>query len=337
MRRTVFLGTGHYLPSKVVTNADLAEPLQTSDEWIQQRTGIKERRFVDFEKEPMGSAELGARAARAAIADAGLSAADIDCIIHGTLTPDKAFPGDGVLIQAKLEIPAGVPAFDVRNQCCGFLYGLQMADAFIRLGWYRRILLIGAEIHSTGLDLTPRGRDVAVIFGDGGGAAVLGPGEEGGDRGVLSSRLHADGRYAHLLHTSYPTSAVMPRIDLEQLPDPAIVFPQMNGKRVFKFAVERLPEVILEVLAAEGLTVGDLDLLVPHQANRRINEAVQRRLELPPERVVHNIERVGNTTACSIPLALDEAVKGGRVKPGQLLCLAAFGSGFTWGAALVRW
>ena len=335
MSRTIFLGTGHYLPPKVVTNDDLAAQMDTSDEWIQQRTGIRERRYVDFDTEPMGTSDLGTRAAAAALADAGVSKDDVQCIVLATLSPDKAFPGDAVHVQAKLDVPAGVPCFDVRNQCSGFLYGLQMADAFIRQGIYDNVLLIGAEVHSSGLDFSDRGRDVAVIFGDGGAAVLLGRGDDD-DRGILSVHLHADGRFSNVLETQFPSSAVNPRIDHAQL-DQGLHYPHMEGKLVFKNAVVRMPEVVTEALEANGLTTEDIKLLIPHQANLRISEMVQRRLKLSDDQVFNNIQVYGNTTACSIPLALDEAVKQGRLERGDLLCLTAFGAGFTWGAALVRW
>lgn len=336
MLRATITGTGYYLPPRVVTNHDLAQMMETSDDWIVQRTGIRARHHVDWKNAPMGSAEMGARAAAVALESAGLTPQDVDCIVYATLSPDRAFPGDGVLVQQKLDVPAGVPAFDVRNQCSGFLYGLQMADAFIRLGTYRRILLIGAETHSSGLDFTTRGRDVAVLFGDGAGAVVLEAREEE-RRGVLEVRVHADGRYADALHDSYPSSAVFPRIDEEQLPDPAVIYPQMQGKQVFKHAVTRMPEVVHEVLDAQGLGPQDLDLLIPHQANLRISEMVQKRLELPDEKVFNNIMQVGNTTAASLPLALAACAREGRLRRGGLVCLCAFGAGFTWGAALIRW
>lgn len=335
MPATIILGTGHYVPDREVTNNDLAQQLTTSDEWIQQRTGIRARRMVDFQHAPMGSSDLGARAGKAALDDAGVDAQEIDLVIHCTLSPDRAFPGDGVLVQAKLDIPAGVPALDVRNQCSGFLYGLAVADAFIRLGTYRRVLLIGAEVHSSGLDFTDRGRDVAVLFGDGAAAVVLGPSTDH-NRGVLSVRLHADGRHADELTCVYPSSAEMPRVTADKL-DEGLQFPRMNGRNVFKHASTRMPEVVLEVLAQQGLAPADLKLLVPHQANLRINEMVQQRLGLRDDQVFNNIQKYGNTTAASIPLALDEANAEGRLHEGDLVCLAAFGAGFTWGAALLRW
>lgn len=336
MARTVFLGTGHYLPDRVVTNDELSQRMDTSDEWIQQRTGIKTRRHVDFDKEPLGSSDLGARAGKAALEDAGISKDDVDMIIYATLSPDRAFPGDGVLVQKKLDIPAGVPALDIRNQCSGFLYGLSVADAFIRNGTYKRVLLIGAEVHSSGLDFTDRGRDVSVIFGDGAAAVVLGPNEKDDDRGVLSVHLHADGRFSDELHCSYPSSAEMPRVTADRL-EAADHYPQMNGKNVFKHAVVRMPEVVKEALELNHLTTEQIKLLIPHQANLRISEMVQRRLKLNDDQVFNNIMDYGNTTAASIPLALDQARKAGRFDTGDLLCMVAFGAGFTWGSALIRW
>ncbi|MEZ4272762.1 MAG: beta-ketoacyl-ACP synthase 3, partial [Myxococcota bacterium] len=230
---------------------------------------------------------------------------------------------------------AGAPAFDIRNQCSGFIYGLQMADAFLKTGAYRHILLIGAEVHSTGLDFTDRGRDVAVLFGDGAAAVVLGCADNS-SHGLLCTHVHADGRFAEALQIASPSSAVMPRISEADLIE-GKHYPQMEGRLVFKHAVQRMPEVVMEALHAEGLTTQDIDLLIPHQANLRISEMVQRRLELPDDKVFNNIQRFGNTTACSIPLALSDALQQGKLKSGDLLCLAAFGAGFTWGAALIRW
>lgn len=335
MPNAVFLGTGHFLPDRVVTNDELAKLMDTSDEWIQQRTGIQQRRFVDFDKEPMGASDLGTRAAQNALDAAGMSKDDVDCIIYATLSPDKAFPGDGVLVQAKLDIPAGVPAFDIRNQCSGFLYGLQMANAFIRQGVYKNVLLIGSEVHSSGLEFADRGRDVSVIFGDGSAAAVLGASDDN-ERGVLGITLHADGRFAEVLETSYPSSALNPRVTKEML-DTGAQYPKMQGKLVFQNAVQRMPEAVSKVLAEHNAEPKDIKLLIPHQANLRISEMVQRRLKLRDDQVFNNIQKYGNTTAASIPLALDEAIKEGRLDKGDLLVLTAFGAGFTWGAALVRW
>jgi 3-oxoacyl-[acyl-carrier-protein] synthase-3 len=336
MPRTVVLGTGHYLPERVVTNDDLAKRFDTSDEWIQQRTGIKTRRYVDFDKAPMGSSDLGARAGTAALEDAGISKDDVDLIIYATLSPDRAFPGDGVLVQAKMDIPAGVPALDIRNQCSGFLYGLSVANAFIQSGTYKRILLIGAEVHSSGLEFADRGRDVTVIFGDGSAAVVLGAHDGDDGRGVLDVTLHADGRFSDELHCSYPSSAQNPRLVKEKL-DEGIHFPQMNGKNVFKHAVVRMPEALGGLLQKHHLTGEDVKLLIPHQANLRISEMVQRRMKLRDDQVFNNIMDYGNTTAASIPLALHQARQQGRFAEGDLVAMAAFGAGFTWGAALIRW
>ena len=335
MPSTVFLGIGHFAPDRVVTNDELATQMATSDEWIQQRTGIVERRMVDFKNAPMGASELGTRAAQNALQNAGVSAQEIDFIIFCTLSPDRMFPGDGCLMQAKLDVPAGVPALDVRNQCSGFLYGLAIADAFIRNGTYKKVLLVGAEVHSSGLDFSDRGRDVAVIFGDAGAAAVLGATEDA-NRGVLSVELHADGRFADELTCLYPSSAEFPRLTAERLAE-GDQFPKMNGRNVFKHASVRMPEVVQSVLATHNLNPADLKLLITHQANLRISEMVQQRLGLSPDQVFNNIQKYGNTTAASIPLALSEAVAQGRLEKGDLVCFAAFGAGFTWGAALLRW
>lgn len=325
-----FLATGFDVPSRVVTNADLEGMMDTSDEWIRQRSGIEERRWV----EPgQAGSDLGAAAARMALEQAGMEADEIDCIIVATLTPDHFFPGTGVFLQRKLGL-TDVPCLDVRNQCTGFLYGLSVADAWIRVGQYRRILLVGTEVHSTGLQKTTEGRDTAVLFGDGAGAVLLAPGEEG--IGVLAVRVHADGRHAEKLWLEAPASAYDPLISHEYI-DRGLVYPKMEGREVFKHATVRMPEAVEEVLAEAGLALDEVDLVIPHQANLRISQAVQKRLGLPDEKVYNNIQRYGNTTAASIPIALHEAVAEGRVKEGHLVALAAFGSGFTWGAALVRW
>jgi 3-oxoacyl-[acyl-carrier-protein] synthase-3 len=263
-----------------------------------------------------------------------VAAAEIDLIVYATLSPDKQFPGDGVGVQALLGIPAGVPALDIRNQCSGFLYGLSVADAYIRAGIYQRILLIGSEVHSTGLDFTDRGRDVAVLFGDGAGAVVLGPTSHP-DEGLLAVTIHSDGRFNEALKLDAPSSARMPRISEDDL-TAGRHYPSMQGREVYKHAVQRMPEVLLQVLETQGLTPGALDLLVVHQANLRIAEAVAKRLELPDAKVFNNIMRYGNTTAASIPIAIDEARELGRLKAGDLLGLAAFGAGFTWGGAVWR-
>ncbi|MDP7040310.1 MAG: beta-ketoacyl-ACP synthase III [Myxococcota bacterium] len=335
MPNAAFLGIGHYLPEKVVSNDDLAQLMDTSDEWIQQRTGIKTRHYVDFENNPMGASDLATLAAKNALDNAQITTDEIDLIIYATLSPDRFFPGDAVFVQSKLGIPAGVPALDIRNQCSGFIYGLNIANAFIQSGQYQKILLIGSEVHSTGLDFSNKGRDVAVIFGDGAAAAVLGPSDDP-ERGVVHVNMHADGRHADELHCPYPSSAEMPRATPQAIEE-GRHFPLMNGKNVFKHAVSKMPESVKEALNATGLTSEDIKLLIPHQANLRIAEMVQRRLKLRDDQVFNNIQKYGNTTAASIPLALSEAVQEGRLEKGDLLCLTAFGAGFTWGAALIRW
>lgn len=330
MTGSTLLGMGHFLPPRVVTNNDLAGLMETTDEWITQRTGIRERRWIDGD---VGASELAEHASREALAEAGLEPKDIDLVLFATLSPDLNFPGSGCLLQARLGIP-GVPAMDIRNQCTGFLYGLKTADAFIRSGMAKHVLLVGAEVHSTGIDVTTRGRDVAVLFGDGAGAAIVGPTE--GESRVIDSELHADGRYAEILMVEAPASRLNPRLTAEMMAE-GRHFPKMDGRSVFKHAVERLPEVIKSILAKNGYTLADVDVLVPHQANLRINEMVARQLGFPSEKVVNNIHKYGNTTAASIPIALHEAVQEGRVKKGQLVLLAGFGAGLTWGASLVRW
>lgn len=331
MPRTAILGTGFHVPSRVVTNHDLAALMDTSDEWIQERTGIAERHWVV-------PGETGAAMAREAslmaLEAAGMQAAEVDAIILATLSPDHFFPGTGVFLQRELGLES-IPALDIRTQCTGFVYGLSIADAWIRCGQYRTVLLVGVEIQSTGLDLSTRGRDMAVLFGDGAGAVVLGATDDPG-RGVLTTHLHADGRQAEILWCDAPSSARHPRMSEEDMASPRR-FPSMEGREVFRHAVTRMPEAVEEALASTGLSASDIDLLIPHQANLRIAEGVRRKLGIPEDRVFNNIQRYGNTTAASIPIALAEAVRAGRLERGDLLCLAAFGSGFTWGSALVRW
>ena len=330
MIRSRLTGIAFHVPPRVVTNHDLEQLMDTSDAWIVERTGIRERRFVDA---GTGSSELGIEAARRALADAGRTAADVDFVIFATTTPDWMFPGNGVLVQQALGL-GHVGALDVRNACSGFLYSLSVADAFVRIGRYRCVLVIGAEVQSTGIDLTTAGRDMAVLFGDGAGAAVVEPCEDG--RGVLAWSLHSEGAFAQDLWCEAPTSRVPGRVTPEMLAERRHI-PSMNGRQVFKNATTRFPEVIQEVLAAAGHTLDEVALVVPHQANQRIGDAVAQRLGLPPEKVFQNIQRYGNTTAASIPIALTEARDAGLVKPGDLVVLAAFGAGFAWGAAAIRW
>lgn len=329
--RTAIVGTGFHVPDRVVTNDELTRFMDTSDEWIRERTGIRERRWV---REGTTSAAMAADASRMALEEAGLSAGEVDAIVLATLSPDHFFPGTGVFLQRELGLDR-IPALDLRAQCSGFLYGLSVADAWIRVGQYRTILLVGVEIQSTGIDLSTGGRDMAVLFGDGAGAAVL-QATEDPDRGVLSTHIHAQGEHAEILWCDAAASSRHPRIGPDDLAQ-GRHYPRMNGREVFKHAVSRMPEAVEEALAANGLGTEDIDLLIPHQANLRISQMVQRRLGLGDDRVFNNIERYGNTTAATIPIALAEAVREERLSPGDLLCFCAFGSGLTWGSALVRW
>jgi 3-oxoacyl-[acyl-carrier-protein] synthase III len=331
MPRTAFAALGTYTPERVVTNEELTRYMETTDEWISQRTGIRERRWVS---PGMGNSDLALEATKRALDAAGWKATDIEAIVYATLSTDHMFPGDGCFLNAKLGIP-GVPAIDVRNQCTGFLYGLSVADAWIRTGMYKRILLVGSEVHSTGLDVSTRGRDVAVIFGDGAGVALLEATDEP-DRGVLSCHLHADGRFAKELWIDAPGAAYHPRLTKEMV-DGEAIYPHMEGQKVFKHAIVKMPEVMREALKQNGLTTQDLKLVIPHQANLRISEMVQKSLDLRDDQVFNNIQKYGNTTAASIPLCLAEAVEARGVKRGDLVGLCAFGAGFPWASALIRW
>jgi 3-oxoacyl-[acyl-carrier-protein] synthase-3 len=330
MLRSRLTGIGFHVPPRVVTNHDLEQVMDTSDAWIVERTGIRERHFVDPDT---GSSDLGIEAARKALADAGRSPADVDFVIFATTTADWMFPGNGVIVQERLGLGT-VGALDVRNACSGFLYALSVADAFVRIGRYRCVLVIGAEVQSTGLDLSTAGRDTAVLFGDGGGAAVVEPCEDG--RGILSWALHSEGASARDLWCEVPTSRIAGRVTPEMLAE-GRHFAKMNGRQVFKNATTRFPEVIHEVLADAGRALDQVALIVPHQANQRIGDAVAQRLGLPPEKVFQNIQRYGNTTAASIPIALTEARDAGLVKPRDLVVLAAFGAGFAWAACAMEW
>jgi len=331
--RARILGLGTFVPARTVTNHELSGVMETSHEWIVERSGIEERHWVEPED---GNYTMGVKAARAALADAQMDASEIDCIIYATLSPDYFFPGCGVLVQRELGI-GHVPAFDIRQQCSGFIYGLQMADVFIRAGQYKNVLVIGGEVHSRGLDKTTRGRTVSVLFGDAAGAAIVGISDDP-DSGILISRVHSDGSDAECLAMQYPGMAAgreqyVTHDDIDE----GRIYPNMEGQKVFKNAVKRMPEVIQEVLEAQGMTVADIDMLIPHQANLRINEMVAKQLGIDATRVHNNIQKYGNTTAATIPLCLSEARDLGKVKKGDLVCLVAFGSGFTWGSVLMRW
>jgi 3-oxoacyl-[acyl-carrier-protein] synthase-3 len=330
MPRTHFLGTGLAVPDRVVTNDELSQVMDTSDEWIRTRTGIQQRRWV---REGETNAALAHAATLKALDAAGLEPSAIDAIVYATSTPDHFAPGGGVYLQRLLGVGA-IPSIDIRNQCSGFVYALAIADSFIRVGLYRHVLVVGAEVQSTALDVSTAGRNTAVIFADGAGAVVLGPG--GDDRGILAFDLHGDGAHAEKLWVDAPGSMYHPRMSVGQIEE-GRQYLQMDGKEVFRHAVVRMPESVSAVLAAAGHTTGDLDLLVAHQANLRIAEMMQKALGLRDEQVYNNIMWYGNTTAATIPIALDECVRSGRLKRGDLVALTAFGSGFLWGSALVRW
>jgi 3-oxoacyl-[acyl-carrier-protein] synthase-3 len=331
MNRARITGTGMYAPEKVVTNFDLEKMMDTSDAWIRERAGIIERRFVDSE---VGAAGLAYEAAKMALENAQLEPKDIDLIIFATLSPEYQFPGSGVLLQEKLGLP-GIPALDVRNQCTGFIYGLSIADQYIKTGMYNRIMVAGAEVHSTGLDMSTRGRDLAVLFGDGAGVAIVESSDDS-DSGILSSHLHADGRFAKELYIENPGCLHIPRFTDEMFEDGSI-YPYMNGRQVFKQAVVRFCGAIEECLNANNVSPDQVKLVIPHQANQRITEAVAQRFGYSMNRVYSNIHKYGNTTAASIPIALHEALMEGKIEKGDYVVLVAFGSGFTWGSILMRW
>ncbi|MCB0714991.1 MAG: ketoacyl-ACP synthase III [Chitinophagaceae bacterium] len=349
MPKSIIAGIGMYVPENVVTNNDLLKYMDTSDEWIRERTGIEERRYAHRTRET--TTTMGVEAAQIAIERAGITAQEIDFIIFATLSPDYYFPGCGVLLQRAMQMKE-IGALDVRNQCSGFVYALTVADQFIKSGMYKNILVVGAEKHSFGLDFSTRGRNVSVIFGDGAGAVVLQSSDEPG-RGILSHHLHSDGNSAEILamynpgtHANYWKEETLANFNDAEIGDlffshamidKAQVFPYMDGPAVFKKAVEKFPEVILEALTANGLTTQDLAMLIPHQANLRIAQFVQKKLQLRDDQVYNNIQKYGNTTAASVPIALCEAWEKGLIKNGDLVCLAAFGSGFTWASSLLRW
>lgn len=331
MKNAQVVGMGHYVPENIITNHDLERMMDTSDEWIRERTGIIERRWVTPGEETING--MGYKATLMALEQAGMSPEDIDFIVFASIVGDMGFPGGGCLMQEKLGIP-GVPCMDIRNACSGFMYALAVGDKFIKTGTYKTVLVVGSEIQSVGIDKSTRGRDISVIFADGAGAVLL-TATDDSQKGILTTHLHADGRYARKLYCEWPsihhTPAHNPVYD-----DPEHNFPHMEGRFVFKHAVVRFPEVIMEALKATGYTPADLDLFIPHQANQRITEAVAARLEIPMEKVMNTIVHYGNTTAATIPMAMSMAKQEGKIQEGSLVCLAAFGSGFTWGSALIR-
>lgn len=336
MYQSKIAGLGSYVPENIVTNDDLSQIMDTNDAWIQERTGIKERRHIK-KGDGNSTATMGVKAAKIALERAKISKDDIELIVFATLSPDYYFPGCGVQVQELLDIHT-CPALDVRNQCSGFIYALSVADQFIKTGMYKNVLVIGSENHSGGLDFTTRGRSVSVIFGDGAGAAVMTRSDHNG-QGVLSTHLHSEGKHALELSLKGPsTMHWVPEIIAENPQgDDIPYYPYMNGQFVFKNAIQRFSEVIHEGLKENGLEVEDIDMLIPHQANLRISQFIQQKLKLGDEKVYNNIQKYGNTTAASIPIALTEAWEEGKLKEGDTLVLAAFGSGFTWASAVIKW
>ncbi|MEO8845116.1 MAG: beta-ketoacyl-ACP synthase III [Kofleriaceae bacterium] len=333
-QRSRIIGIGMSVPENVVTNHDLAVKMETSHDWIVERTGIEERRWVVPGETGAG---LAAKASREALERAGLRADQLDLIIYATLSPDVYFPGTGVFLQRELGIGhTNIPCLDIRQQCTGFIYGLSIADAYIRTGNFKHVLVVGSEIHSTGLDVSTRGRDVTVIFGDGAGAVVLGVATDDKHM-LLSTHIHADGTEAEILWTETPASRNHPRLSNEDL-IAGKQYPSMKGKNVFKHAVTRIPQAIMEGMKANGIkAVTDIDMVIPHQANLRINQMVAQMMGLPFEKMHNNIQKYGNTTAATIPICMHEAIELGKIKPGDLVCLVAFGAGLTWGSAFLRY
>lgn len=333
--RSRIKGLGFYVPENVVTNDDLSKLMDTSDEWIQERTGIKERRHALRGSDTTTS--MGVKASLKAIEAAKINKEEIDFIVFATLSPDFYFPGCGVLVQKELGLPT-IGALDIRNQCSGFIYALSVADQYIKTGMYKNILVIGAETQSPALDMTTRGRNMAVLFGDGAGAAIVSRSDDP-ERGILSTHLHSQGEHAEQLAMITPGVGTKWVTELlaENDPDDVSYYPNMNGQFVFKNAVVRFAEVIEEGLKTNGLSNKDINMLIPHQANLRISQFVQHQFKLTDEQVFNNIMKYGNTTAASVPIALTEAVQQGKIKDGDLVVLAAFGSGFTWASAIIRW
>ncbi|MBW2314497.1 MAG: ketoacyl-ACP synthase III [Deltaproteobacteria bacterium] len=332
-RRSKIVGTGMYVPDRVITNDDMTQWMETSDEWIQKRSGIKERRWCE---EGTAPSELAENAVRRALDEAGLEPTDLDCIILATLSAEADFPGTSYFLQERLGLE-DTPCFDLRAQCSGFLFSLNVANSFIRSGQFDRVVVVGCEIHSTGIDISNEGRDVAVLFGDGSGAVIVEANtDESDDAGILECRMHSEGKYAKKLWLEGPSSAHYPTRMTHQLIDEGRIWPKMEGRFVFKNAVTRMPQVLHEALNAASLKLDDIDWFLFHQANLRINEFVAKSLELPPEKCPSNIQKYGNCSAASIPMLLDELRKDGRAKPGQLVTMTGFGSGFTWGSTVVR-
>ena len=336
MYNSRIIGMGHYVPENVVTNDDLSKLMNTNDQWIQERTGIHERRWA-VKGDGNSTFSMGLKASEKAIKNAKIDKDDIDFIVFATLSPDYYFPGPGVQVQEALGIDT-IGALDVRNQCSGFVYGLSVADQFIKTGMYKNILVIGSELQSQGIDISTRGRSISVIFGDGAGAAILSR-EADSSKGILSSHLHSEGKHALELAAEAPGMGKRWVTDIiaENNPDDMSYRPYMNGQFVFKNAIRRFSEVIHQGLEANNLQVSDIDMLVPHQANLRISQYIQKKFKLSDDQVYNNIQNYGNTTAASIPIALSEACEQGKIKSGDTVVLAAFGSGFTWGSVIIKW
>jgi 3-oxoacyl-[acyl-carrier-protein] synthase III len=331
--RSRILGLGAYVPPRVVTNHDLSQWMETSHDWIVERSGIEERRWVEPGESGAG---MAAKASREALEKAGVDAKEVDLIVYATLSPDHNFPGGGVFTQRELGLTNNIPCLDIRQQCTGFVYGMAIADNFIRTGMYKNVLVIGSEIHSTGLEVSTRGRDVTVLFGDGAGAALVGRATDDTSM-ILSTHLHADGSEAEILWTDKPGSQHHPRITHEDI-EAGTHYPKMEGKKVFKHAVTRIPQAIMEGMQANGIkSIDQIDMVIPHQANLRINQMVAKMIGLPDHKMHNNIQKYGNTTAASIPLCMHEAVALGKIKPGDLVCLVAFGAGLTWGSVFLRY
>jgi len=333
MYASEIVAVGMAVPDRIVTNDDLSKLMDTNDEWITQRSGIRERRWVDAQTT---TSDLALRAAERAIAAAGIKKEDIELIVMATLSPDHDFPGTGCFLQAKLGL-AGCATLDIRQACSGFLYGLSVADQFIKTGMYKTVLLVGAEVHSKGLDVSTRGRDVAVLFGDGAGAAILKRTDATNSSRVLSTHLHAEGAHAQELWLPGPGMNLGAQRVSQAMLDEGLIYPKMNGKKVFAHAIRRMAEVLMEGLAANKTKLEDVDLFLFHQANLRINEMLAQELKIPAEKVFNTIHKYGNTTAATIPIGMSEAVAAGKLKKGMLVASAAFGSGFTWASALYRW
>ena len=330
-KNAVVLGTGMYVPERVITNYDLEKIMNTSHDWIMQRTGISERRWAD---DTQGPSDLGVAASKNALSAAEVRNDEIDLILFATLSPDHSFPGSGVLLGHQLNMP-GIPAMDIRCQCSGFIYAMSVAKSLIISGQYQKILIVGAEVHSPILNWTTEGRDMAVLFGDGAGAIVMGASQEP-NRGIQSCHLHADGQFASKLWLERPGSKRQKWIDANDIEEGSI-FPTMDGRYVFKHAVQNLVQVVNEAFASNNLQPDDIDTFIFHQANQRINEKVADLLGVEKNKIASNIEKYGNCSAASIPMLLDELVRDGRIHSGDTLCLAAFGSGFTWGSCIIRW